>query len=301
MELSIIIVSFNTSSFLRKCLNNVYKSLSFCKIEKDSEIFVVDNNSIDDSVSVVEKNFPKVELIRNSRNVGFAGANNQGIRKSSGKYILLLNTDTEIKKESLNKLLDVIKKDPKVGVVGGKLLNPDGSIQPSVGYSPDVIKIFFWMMFLDDIRFLTNILKPYHVESKSFYANEENVDWVSGACFLVKREVIDTVGYLDDNIFMYGEEVEWCYRIKKAYFKIVYTPSAQIVHYKGASTKSEVAGIVDEFKAILYFYKKHKSHWQLLLVKIFLKFGALLRVLTFGIIGRYKERRSLYAKAFKLD
>lgn len=300
MELSIIIVSYNTSGLLRKCLTKVYKSLSFTKIEKVSEVIVVDNASNDDSVSMIQKNFRKVIVIKNQENLGFAKANNQGMKKASGEYILLLNSDTEIENGALENLLSIIKSDGSIGVVGGKLLNLDLSIQPSCGFFPSVAKIFYWMFFLDDLPFLDSFLKPYHMENKSFYEETQQVDWVSGACFMLRREIIKQIGFLDEKIFMYGEELEWCFRIKKAGYLIVYTQVARIVHHKGASTKKVEGGIIEEFQAILYIYKKHKSACQLALVRVFLMFGALLRILIFGIIGKYKTRRSLYAKVFKL-
>ncbi len=300
MELSIIIVNFNTSDLLRKCLNKVYKSLSFSKIEKTSEVIVVDNASSDGSVSMTEKNFPKVIIVKNKHNSGFAKANNQGIKQATGKYILLLNSDTEIEKDAVIKLLETIKADDDKGVVGGKLINIDGTIQPSAGYFPHPAKVFSWMFFLDDIPLLRKVLKPYHAEEKSFYEKERSVDWVTGACFLIKKEIIKKAGLFDENIFMYGEEMEWCYRIKNAGFKIVFAPTAKLIHHKGASTAVGTGGILEEFKTILYFYKKHKPAWQYPLVCLFLKCGSLLRLAVFGIIGRYPARLTLYAKAFKL-
>lgn len=300
MELSIIIVNFNTSELLRKCLNKVYKSLSFGKIEKESEVIVVDNASSDGSVSMAEKNFPKVLIIKNSKNLGFAKANNQALRQARGKYILLLNSDTEIDKDTLVGLLDEIKKNQRVGVVGGKLLNPDGSVQTSAGFLPSLSKIFFWMFFIDDIPLLSRLIKPYHIQDKKFYQKKADVDWVTGACFMIKREAIETVGYMDENIFMYGEELEWCLRLRKAGFSVIYTPEISVLHHKGASAKKAEAGIIEEFKSILYLYRKHEPAWQYPAVHLFLKLGALLRIVTFGIIGRYPARRALYAKAFKL-
>lgn len=298
--LDIIIISFNTSDLLRKCLNKVYKALSFAKIEKESEVFVVDNASSDDSVARVEKKFPKVIIIKNSQNLGFAKANNQGIAKAKGQYILLLNSDTEVKENSLINLLSTIRKDKNIGVAGGKLLNGDGSVQYSVGYFPSLFKVFCWMFFWDDLPWVSSLIKPYHVEDKSFYSKEREVDWVSGACMMLRREIVEKIGGFDEKIFMYGEEVEWCYRIKKQGYKVIYTSEAKIVHLKGASTKDKEAGILEEFGGVIYFYKKHKSYWQLQIVKILLFFGALLRLFVFGIIGRYPRRVSLYAQAFGL-
>jgi len=300
MLLSIIIVNFNTSDLLRKCLNKIYKALSFGRIEKESEVIVVDNASTDDSVSMVQKHFPKVKILKNNQNLGFAKANNQAIKKSAGEYILLLNSDTEVEKDALTHLLNVIKTDADTAVVGGKLLNPDGTTQPSAGFFPHLSKVFYWMFFIDDIPLINKLIKPYHVEDKSFYQKEQFVDWVTGACFMLRREIVDTVGIMDEDFFMYGEEMEWCYRIKKTGFKVVFTPIAQILHHQGASGGSSSAGILPEFKSLLYFYKKHKPSWQIPILSFFLRCGALLRIVIFGIIGRYHTRIPIYAKASKL-
>ena len=148
LELSIIVVSFNTAGLLRKCLNKVYKSLSFGKIERETEIIVVDNGSTDGSIEMIRKNFPKVEIIKNSQNLGFAKANNQGIRKALGKYILLLNSDTEVRNDALSQLLEVIKEDYSIGVLGGKLLNTDGSIQPSTEKKYTADNFYLWYTLL---------------------------------------------------------------------------------------------------------------------------------------------------------
>lgn len=301
MNLSIIIVSYNTSLLLKKCLQSVTKALSFCGRTIKGEVIIIDNASSDDSVKMVKKNFPKVILIANKKNLGFAVANNQGIKISKGKYLLLLNSDTEVEKDAFLKLIEVMEKNRKVGVLGTKLLNVDGSIQPSVGFSPSLVRVFFWMTFIDDLPGIGRFLTPYHVEGKEFYKKQQNVDWVTGACFLVRREIIGVAGVLDEKIFMYGEEMEWCYRIKKAGFQILYTPVTPVVHLKGeSSTKADTAGIEQEFQSLLYFYRKHKPFWQIPLIKMMLTLGALLRMAIFGIIRKYPNRVSLYAKALKM-
>lgn len=127
------------------------------------------------------------------------------------------------------------------------------------------------------------------------------MDWVTGACMLVRKEAIKKAGMLDEELFMYGEEVEWCYRIKRADFEVQYFPEAKVFHHKGKSSKADKnAGIIDEFLAILYFFKKHKPLWQQYLVKLILKFGALLRIILFGIIVKNSQKEGFYAKAYKM-
>ncbi len=301
MKISVIIVNFNTCGLLEKCLTSVYQSIVAGGLAKSAEVIVVDNASRDASSQMVEKKFPQVRLIKNKKNLGFAAGNNQGIKSAKGDYYLLLNSDTIIQKDSLKLLLEEIEKNASLGVIGCKLLNKDNTIQPSAGFFPDLTRVFLWMTFLDDLlsRFVT--IRSYHVEDRNFYSKIQEVDWVTGACFLVSRKAVEKAGLLDEKIFMYGEEVEWCYRIKMAGFRVEYFPQASIYHYKGqSSAKSEDAGIDQEYLAVIYFYKKHQSSWKLPLVRLLLASGALLRLAIFGIIRKYPGRNTAYAKALKM-
>jgi len=301
LELSIITVSYNTSPLLIQCLKSVFSSIESSKLNSKVEVIVVDNASRDDSVLKVKKLFPTVNLIQNKDNVGFAKANNAGILISKGKFILLLNSDTKVAQDSFVNLINEAKAGQNLGALGCMLRNSNGSIQPSSGFFPHLNKIFFWMSFIDDIAILSRIIKPYHVEERSFYKKRQKVDWVSGACFLLSREAIDKVGMLDEKIFMYGEEVEWCYRIKKAGLSVLYTPNFRIYHYKGSSaTRRYQPGIIEEFTSLIYFYLKHKPSWQLPILKFFLMWGSLLRFILFGIIAGRTDLKATYAKALAM-
>lgn len=301
MHLSIIVVSYNTLNLLKQCLSSVYNTLVTEGILKETEVIVVDNASTDGSCEMVKKEFPQVKLIINEKNLGFAKANNQAVKVAKGEYVLLLNSDTKVKESAFLNLLKVSKKGKNIGVVGGKLLDRDDSTQASCGFFPHLTKVFLWMSFLDDFPFISRLIKPYHVEERGFYQKRQEIDWVSGACLMFRKDIIDKVGFLDEKIFMYGEEVEWCYRVKKEGFAVLYTPGAEIYHYKGGSSgRSEAAGIDQEFVSLIYFYKKHKPFWQLLFLKAFLMFGALLRIVLFGIIRRYRSRIVIYAKTLKM-
>ncbi|MCJ7740906.1 glycosyltransferase family 2 protein [Candidatus Microgenomates bacterium] len=301
MKLSIVIVSFNTCGLLEKCLNSVYQSIAAGGLSASTEVIVVDNASRDGSLQMVEEKFPKVRLIKNKKNLGFAAGNNQGIKSAKGDYYLLLNSDTELLKDTLKLLLGEMEKNASLGVVGSKLLNKDNTIQPSAGFFPDLTRVFLWMTFLDDLLSRFVAIHPYHVENGNFYDKKQEVDWVTGACFLISRKAVEKAGLLDEGIFMYGEEVEWCYRIKKAGYQVEYFPQASIYHYKGQSAvRAEGAGIDQEYLAVIYFYKKHQPSWKLPIVKLLLALGALLRLFVFGIIGRYRGRVSFYAKALKM-
>lgn len=300
MKLSIIIVNYQTPHLLKNCLSKLKFSLEYSGLFNESETIVIDNATDPKEIVPVKNLFPWIKIICNKNNIGFAAANNQGIKASQGEYILLLNTDTEISDNTIEKLLEIFAKDQVIGVAGCKLLNKDGTLQPSIGYFPSIIKVFFWMSFVDDIPILTSVIKPYHLENKNYYDFLLEVDWVSGACFMVKKNVILEAGLLEENIFMYGEEVEWCYRIKKRGFKVFYTPKTSVLHLKGASGKGKLSGIAEEFSGLIFFYKKHYPKWQRILLRIFLTTGALLRMVIFGIITGNSSKVKLYAEAVKM-
>ena len=296
MDLSVIIVNWNTKKLLEDCLRSIFK---FTK-DVSFEVVVVDNGSSDGSQGMVKKKFPQVKLIPNKDNLGFAKANNQGIKISKGKYIFLLNSDAYLIENSFKKLLDDARSlGEKLGAMGPLLLNEDRSIQQSVGFFPDLPQILWWMTFIDDLPGGT-FLKPYHVDHDSFYKNQHEVDWITGAAFLIPKKVIDKIGMLDEKIFMYGEDFEWCFRIKKAGFKIYFSPTAKIVHIGGGSVnKVRTNAFVGEFRGLEYFYKKYKGRFSLQILRLLLKMGTLLRIAAFAIVGRTKTAKS-YVEVFKM-
>ncbi len=295
MDLSVIIVNWNTKKLLEDCLVSIIKFTKYL----DFEVIVVDNGSNDGSQRMVQNKFPKVKLIQNKDNLGFAKANNIGIKSATGKYILLLNSDTYLIENSLQKLVEFAKKQNNLGVLVPQLLNSDKSIQQSIGFFPNLPQIFFWMTFIDDLPF-GQILKPYHVDHDVFYQSEQKIDWATGAAMFVPKNVIQKAGFLDEQIFMYGEDVEWCYRIKKAGFQIIYTPISKIVHIgRGSSGKISTKAFIGEFEGLKYFYGKHKSNFSLQILRNLLKMGALARILLFGLLGR-KETARAYVEVFKV-
>ena len=295
MDISVIIVNWSTNKLLEDCLKSIFK---FTK-DVTFEVIVVDNGSGDGSQAMVKKKFPQVKLIPNRDNLGFAKANNQGIKVAEGKYVLLLNSDTYLIENSFKKLAEKADSFDKLGAMGSLLLNEDRSIQQSVGFFPHLPQVVWWMTFIDDLPGGT-ILKPYHVDHDSFYKNQHEVDWVTGAVFLVPKKVIDKVGSLDDKIFMYGEDFEWCFRIKKAGFKVYFSPVAKIVHIGGGSVnKIRTNAFIGEFRGLEYFYKKYKSHASLQILRFLLKMGTLLRIVAFAIFGRIKTAKS-YVEVLKM-
>ena len=283
MDLSIIILSFNTKKLLQNCLDFVFQQTKGIKFE----VLVVDNHSTDGSAEMVKKKFPQVELIKNQKNLGFAQANNQALRRAKGDYFLLLNSDTKIKGNALKKLVALAEEKKNLGLAGPKLLNPDGTSQPSTGpfYT---LPITFLSLFRGD-RYLRHA-----------YSQEKAVDWLSGACFLIKRELIDKIGLLDEKFFMYVEEMEFCFRAKKAGYLTYFFPQAEVYHLeRGSSPEGKQKAIWGIYQGLIYFYQKHFAPWQLLVLKLLLRTKAAGAWLV-GWLTNNQELKETYAKAFKL-
>ena len=289
-DLSIIIVSWNTKDYLQKCLNSIYentKGITF-------EVIVVDNASSDASAQMVKNRFPQAILIENKENLGFGAANNQAIKRSRGKYALILNPDTEISGESLNTMVTFLNENPKVGSVGPKILNPNNSIQLTCARNyPTLSTEFFWLTTLVR-RFPKNRVMGRYLMSYWDHTDRREVDCLSGACMMVRRDVLEKMSYFDEDYFMYGEDVDLCYRIKKAGWQIWYLPEAQIIHYGGASSKTifESATIYDR-RAIQLFFKKHYGRLTAGLYRWMCAFIGFAMLLISGLILIYpfiKER-----------
>lgn len=254
MDLSIIIVSYNTRDLLQQALNSIYGN----EINYKYEVFVVDNISPDGSADMVRKEFPQVKLISNEDNVGYARANNQAIRDAKGEYILLLNPDTVVLPGSLDKLVDYLKQHRDVGALGPKIVLPDGSLDKACkrGF-PTPLNSLFKTVGLDKFFPKSKLFGGYNLT----YLDEDEVhlvDSLVGACMLVPREVIERVGMLDEQFFMYGEDIDWCYRIKNAGWKVCYYPEAKIIHHKRASSSKRKLKTTYEFhRAMVLFYRKH--------------------------------------------
>lgn len=235
-DVSIIIVNWNTRQLLLDCL----ASLPAATRGIEAEIWVVDNGSHDGSVAAVARHFPDVFIIANPDNRGFATANNQAIRASSGRCVMLLNSDTITRPGSIQRLVHFLDTHPQVGVVGPRLLNADGTLQPSWALFPNLLTELTGKKIRWRRRYPT-------VDGSPAY----ETDWLDGAAMVLRREVLKQVGLLDESYFMYTEEVDWCYRIKRAGWPICYLPTADIVHFGGQSSKQAAT----RMKAELYFSK----------------------------------------------
>lgn len=295
MDVSFIIVNYNTKKLTGKAIESIYnfaKNLRF-------EIILIDNNSQDGSVQYLKKTFPKVKIIENNENLGFGKANNQGIKEAKGEFIYLFNSDAYLIDDSTENLIKKAKEIKELGAIAPLILNEDRSIQQSGGFFPTIEKIFWWMTFLDDLPFGL-MLSPYHIDHDRFYQKERELDWITGAAMVIPKAVYNKVGGFDENIFMYGEDIDLSFKIKKSNLKIIFSPISRLVHLgQGSSNKISKNAILGEYTGIIYFYKKYHSWFALQMLVLILKMGALLRIIAFGLLGR-KELVKIYAEALKV-
>lgn len=297
IDLSIIIVSYNSKDFILECLRSVKrwtKGITY-------EVIVVDNGSKDGTTELLKngktekrKNI-EFHLIENEKNAGFAGGNNVGIKKAKGRHVLLLNPDTKLVDNSIKKMVEWMDEHPKVGIASCKLIYEDGVVQSTGGFFPTLPRVFLWATFIDDIPFIQQIFGSYHPHTYlGFYDKERELDWVTGAFFLISRKVIDGIGLLDEDFFLYVEELEYCMRAKELGWKVGYSPQTQIIHYVGKSGTKE-GTVIQELSGLKLLYKKHFSPIDQLILRVFLIVGSLVRALIFGIID--SNRGKIYARA----
>lgn len=260
-DLSIVIVSWNVRELLRRCLDSICSPLNRREEQGErpltTEVIVVDNASTDGSAALVAAEFPQVRLIANAENRGFTGGNNQGIAVSRGRYVMLLNPDTEVVGDALAAMVAYMDSRPEVGVLGPQLLYPDGSVQSSRRRFPTFGTALFESTWLQSWA-PPGLLERYYVLDRRDDETSE-VDWVMGACLVVRREVIERVGGLDEGFFMYSDEPDWCKRIKDAGWKVVYFPGARVIHHEGKSSEQVVPArhIYFQTSKVRYFRKYH--------------------------------------------
>ncbi len=255
MDLSIIIVTWNSKEFVKSCLDSILASLSGL----DAEIILVDNSSSDRTVKIVEENFPGVILIENSDNLGYAKANNQGIAKSQGRYLLLLNPDTLVPRESLDLMIKFMEASPEAGALGPRLVNPDGSVQPSCREFPGFSTLLWEFSGLSRLFPRNRIFGRWRMGYFAFDQPRE-VDQPMGSCLMLRSEVLKQVGLFDEGFSMFFNDVDLCHRMKSAGWKIFFYPNAQVMHHRGASTgRAKRKMIWMSHFAFYRFLKKHKT------------------------------------------
>jgi len=255
MKLSIIIVSWNVKEDLSRCLSSLEENPPTSKYE----VIVVDNGSTDGTIESIRNQFSGVHLIANSENRGFAAANNQGILESNGEYVLFLNPDTIIDSNCLDVLMDFMDKNEDVGACGPKLLYSDGTVQRSVRRFPSFRGALHRHTALKYLKIFKHDYEKWVMRNFK-YDQQTEVDQVMGAAMMTRRSVIDTVGMMDEIFFVYYEEVDLCYRIKQAGWRIVFLPEVKIIHLGGRSSGQIPADkTIMAMTSLIKYFKKHRS------------------------------------------
>ncbi len=308
IDLSIIIVSLSTDKYNTKGnLEITLKSLKPALKNINSEVILVDNSTIDDGTQKMSRDIVSNLIYLKRDNVyGFGDNNNYGLKKAKGKYILFLNNDVKfLDSNILSEMVDWMNINSDVGAATCSLLNSDGkTLQGTGGSFPNLFNVFAWMTFLDDIPFIDRLIKPMHpMHSVSPFGSNENYfkkpqsqDWITGAFYMVRKEILDKVGAFDEDFNAYVEETDLSFRIKKEGYRIMYMPKWKIIHFGGQSYGGENS-LIFELKNLKVFFKKHYGEWQLPILSIVIKLGCILRIIAFSIFkpGLVK----VYAKALK--
>ncbi|OBQ05010.1 MAG: glycosyltransferase [Anabaena sp. LE011-02] len=270
-SVSIILVNYNGVDVLIDCLNSLEKFIP----RNNCEIIVVDNNSQDNSVDIIENQFPHIKLIKLPKNVGFGAGNNAGAKVAKGEFLFLLNTDIILTNNILPHLLGLMSENPDVGIIGPKLLFPDGSFQ--ISFSPEIgIKGEFAARKLHkDAENKSNL----HIIEQDFQDIKE-VDIVVGAAFFIRADLFNLLGGFDEKFFMYFEESDLCQRVRNKGYKILYTPYISLIHIRGYSVNKISNRMAVEYRrSQIYYYHKHRPMWEILMLKIYLLFKFLFEYL----------------------
>jgi GT2 family glycosyltransferase len=273
VDISVVIVGWNAKHYLELCLDSLAKAPP----RRSMEVFVVDNASTDDSVEMIETKFPWVKLIKSSENLGFAKGNNVAIRQCQGRYIALVNPDVIVFPGCLDALADFLEQNPKVGNVGPRVLNPDMSMQSTCRRFPTL-----WNNFCSATGLSTRFKNSqFFAGEHMFYFPHDRtlaVDVIVGCFSMIRRETLDEVGLLDEGLFMYGDDVDWCRRAWNAGWQVMFYPGGQAIHDRGKTTAPyPVRFAVAQQRSVLHYWRKHHSFWGVLGIRGIMLFRHLLR------------------------
>ena len=310
IDLSVIILSYNTRDLTLACLRSVVNDLGNSSL--NAEIIVLDNASSDGSAEMLkhfriknsdvrpEDSVPRELRIHNlySRtNLGFAKANNLAAKKAKGHWLLFLNSNTEIVPGTFKEMKNFLSNQPKTGIASCKLLNPNGTIQPQGGYLPRLSTIAVWALFIDDLPIFKQILPSYQLRRESFFTGKpKSIGWVAGTAMWISSDLWQKLQGFDESLFMYGEDVELCLRAGKLGQEIMLNPQVSIVHLGKAGGGNWIQGEVNGLKHI---FKIHKPGWEMPILRVVLGVGMGLRWLIFGILAGNGEYKRGYFEAFK--
>lgn len=282
-SVSVVIINWKTPELLAQCLDSIASADSGAS---DFELLIVDNNSEDGSVEMLKQRFPHVRLIENKENVGFSRACNQVIPLAKGRHVLLLNPDTVVKDDAISKMAAYLDANPDAGAVGPKVLNSDGTLQLACRRAfPSLEASFFRLTYLSRLFPRNEKFARYnmgHLDENEI----ADVDALSGSCMMVRSSVIQKIGLLDEDIFMFGEDIDWCWRIKEDGWRVVYIPHSIIYHIHGASArKRPIGATLNLHKGMEVFYRKHlaKKYWAPVNLLVYAAIWG--RALTFVLVN----------------
>lgn len=300
-NLTVIVLSFNTKDITDECLTRLKKAKKYSEeeLKNEVEVIVVENASEDGSLEMIKKNHPWVRLIVSKTNTGFSGGNNIGMKEAKYENFLLLNSDAYVEEDTLLKALNYLQENPECDLLGPQLHFADGRLQPSAGYLPTPPNTILWISGLALLPGMEMLTKPIHPKNLSFYKSTKQVEWVMGAFMMLRRQVYEKTMGFDESIFMYGEEVEWCKRIKDKGFKTYYVPTFKITHLDKASSKFMLEKpLLNEIKGIVRYFHQHYPY-SYPFVQTIMYISLLLRAIVFTLLGN-SQRRKAYIEALKV-
>jgi GT2 family glycosyltransferase len=293
LDISFVIVNWNTRDLLLQCLKSIYQTAAHMNFE----VWLVDNASTDGSVAAARKANPKIHVIENTRNLGFAAANNLAFARMGGRYAVLINTDARLKAGAIKKLFDFMEEVPDASMACGQLLNEDGSKQNSIAPFPTLLSL------ISNETLLRLIFPQKYPSKRKHYTMPLEVDSCIGACIMVRKSAMDRVGFLDERYFFFMEETDWAYRMKLAGWKVYFVPRVEIFHAQGKSVGSGVSARILFYRSRYQFFEKwHKKTFPVvrlftllrLLVNNLLNLSAV--VFTLGLNRRFREKLMIYTK-----
>lgn len=282
MKTAVSIVEFNTKDLLRKCLISVLNQ----KMQSDNhiEIWVVDNNSKDKSVEMVRSEFPNVRLIENPQNVGFAKGHNTALKQIKADYVLILNSDAELQENSIGGMVEFMNQHPDCGVASCRIIDMMGNLQPNGGDLPLGLALFAWLFNLESFGNLPN----FHRNEKNYYEKVHEVGWISGSFMMVRKEVFEKVGFLNEGYFMYFEDTEFCFKAHKQGFKVMINPGIVTKHVGGASSEDpKLRQWRGEMKGLIHFYNKQFGSFYGSLIKLLVYLSILFRIIGYTFLGKF--------------
>jgi len=286
LDISVSIVSYNTKDYLRACLVSLFERRDAGEVSL--EVIVADNGSTDGSPEMVRDEFPEVILVDPGGNVGYGRGNNAAVARASGRYFFILNSDTEVQPGALSTLLGYMDANPTVGMVGAQLVWPDGRDQPSCSTDPPLSVVFWEQTFLHKLVPGNKTTSAYQMTDRDGVRTQE-VDQVCGACFFVRREAWKAIDGFDPAYFMYFEDIDFCIRLRRAGWPIVFLPEARIMHHLGASSTKDwrvrARMIASHNQSRYYFYTRNEGWSRGAILKFLVVLGAALRLFAWSLIA----------------